>query len=130
MLRPDGSLLIAGCMEMRSFYQPRTGIIACFDQFKAAGHRLVVSHWNDSTQSHNYWSNCKTRQHSGLPPNGNWISQLARRCRRLQKLVLTAARVVNDADLNAIAQYCTSILQLDLLGNSYLSAEGCSRSVL
>lgn len=64
---------------------------------------------------------------SGLPPNGNWISQLANRCRSLEKLFLTAARIVKDADLVAIAQYCPNLKQLDVLGNSYITWEGCSR---
>ena len=62
---------------------------------------------------------------SGLPPNGNWITRLVIRCRNLQKLFLAAARVVNDSDLSAIAQYCPNMKQLDLLGNNYLSSEGC-----
>ncbi|XP_057368777.1 F-box/LRR-repeat protein 4-like [Daphnia carinata] len=63
----------------------------------------------------------------GLPPNGNWISQLANRCRSLEKLFLTAARIVKDADLVAIAQYCPNLKQLDVLGNSYITWEGCNR---
>nr|CAH0099980.1 unnamed protein product [Daphnia galeata] len=63
----------------------------------------------------------------GLPPNGNWISLLANHCRSLEKLFLTAARTVKDTDLIAIAQFCSSLKQLDLLGNSYITSEGCCR---
>jgi len=63
----------------------------------------------------------------GIPPNGNWITQLVTRCRGLRKLFLAAARVVNDRDMNAIAQFCPGMKQLDLLGNSYLSPDGCVR---
>jgi hypothetical protein len=47
----------------------------------------------------------------------------------LEKLFLTAARTVKDTDLIAIAQFCSSLKQLDLLGNSYITSEGCCRQV-
>ncbi|EFX72265.1 hypothetical protein DAPPUDRAFT_59219 [Daphnia pulex] len=65
----------------------------------------------------------------GLPPNGNWISLLANRCRSLEKLFLTAARTAKDTDLIAIAQFCPNLKQLDLLGNSYITSEGCCRQL-
>lgn len=64
---------------------------------------------------------------SGLPPNGHWVSRIASRCRSLEKLILTAARVVTDDDLAAIAQFCCKLRQLDLLGSSYITHNGCTR---
>ena len=71
--------------------------------------------------------NCCVYSSSGLPPNGHWISRIASRCRSLEKLVLTAARVVTDEDLAAIAQSCCKLRQLDLLGSSYITHNGCTR---
>ena len=70
------------------------------------------------------WLHC-----SGLPQNGNGISQLAKRCPGLKKLFLTATRVITDIDLKTIALCCPQLRQLDLLGNSYITPEGCSRYV-
>jgi len=64
----------------------------------------------------------------GLPQSSNnGIWQLAKRCHSLKKLFLTATRVISDKDLNSIAANCPHLTHLDLLGNSYITPEACSR---
>lgn len=64
----------------------------------------------------------------GLPQSSsNGIWQLVKRCRSLKKLFLTATRVISDNDLNSIAECCPHLTHLDLLGNSYITPDACSK---
>ena len=117
-------------MAKWSSVQSRNGISSWTWTFKGTWHWLVVI--RISKHLLYFWkiNLLKSSTYcSGLPPNGNWISLLANHCRSLEKLFLTAARTVKDTDLIAIAKFCSSLKQLDLLGNSYITSEGCCRQV-
>ncbi|KAM7303011.1 hypothetical protein ISCGN_018519 [Ixodes scapularis] len=55
------------------------------------------------------------------------IPELVRECPNLRRLLFTAIRVVCDADLFAIANYCKHLEQLDILGSSEATAAGVLR---
>lgn len=113
-------------MEKWPSNKSRNGNACWVTAFEGIGHRVVVN-ITSSTSLRARKRIWKTFLYSGLPSNGNWISRLAHNCRHLEKLFLTATRVIKDTDLISIGRFCPNLKQLDLLGNSYITSEGCSR---
>lgn len=55
------------------------------------------------------------------------LKQVVQNCTKLKKLVLAAARTVNERDLDNIAHFCGNLEQLDLLGICGVTKEMCER---
>lgn len=56
---------------------------------------------------------------------GESLKQLLKSCPKIKKLFLAAIRGLTDRDLEAIANLCPDLEQLDLLGVMGISTEKC-----